>query len=123
LPRDEAARADVVRWQFWDASHFSPHLAAFVFEKLIKGMMGMGDPDTRKIEDALANFRRFGAVLNKRLEGKDYVVGSALTLADLTLASSLMYAKQTEIPLAEFPNISAWFSRISAMDAWKKTGT
>ena len=122
LPRDEAARADVVRWQFWDASHFSPHLAAFVFEKLIKGMMGMGDPDTRKIDDALANFRRFGAVLNKRLEGKDYVVGSALTLADLTLASSLMYAKQAEIPLAEFPNISAWFSRISAMDAWKKSG-
>src|SRR5579883_2330376 len=26
LPRDEQARADVTRWQFWDSSHFSPQL-------------------------------------------------------------------------------------------------
>jgi glutathione S-transferase len=121
LPRDEAARADVTRWQFWDASHFSPHLAALAFEKLIKGMMGLGDPDAGKIQEALGNFRRFGAVLNKRLEGKPYVVGSALTLADLTLASSLMYAKQADVPLAEVPNVQAWFSRISETEAWKKT--
>jgi len=123
LPRDEAARADVTRWQFWDASHFSPHLAAVAFERLLKGMMGLGEPDAAKIQDALGSFRRFGAVLNKRLEGKQYVVGSALTVADLTLASSLMYAKQAEIPLAEVPNVQAWFSRISEMDAWKKTST
>ncbi|HXX68571.1 MAG TPA: glutathione S-transferase family protein [Polyangiaceae bacterium] len=121
LPRDEKARADVTRWQFWDASHFSPQLGALAFEKMVKAMMGIGEPDQRKIEEALTNFRRFGAVLNKRLEGKKYVVGDALTIADLTLASSLMYAKQTDAPLGEFPNIQAWFSRISNTDAWKKT--
>jgi glutathione S-transferase len=121
LPRDEKARADVVRWQFWDASHFSPQLGTFTFEKLIKVMMGMGEPDQRRIEDALTNFRRFAAVLNERLKGKKYVVGDALTIADLTLASSLMYAKQTDAPLGEFTNVQAWFSRISDMDAWKKT--
>lgn len=123
LPRDEAARADVTRWQFWDASHFSPQLGAFTFEKLIKGMMGLGEPDSAKINDALVNFRRFAAVLNKRLEGRQYVVGNGLTLADLTLASSLMYAKQTEVPLAEFPNVEAWFGRITALDGWKKSAT
>lgn len=121
LPRDEQARADVTRWQFWDSSHFSPQLGTLAFEKLIKAMMGMGEPDQRKVDDALAGFRRFGAVLNKRLEGKQYVVGNALTVADLTIASSLMYAKQTDAPLGEFPNVQAWFNRISDMDAWKKT--
>ena len=122
LPRDEKARADVVRWQFWDASHFSPHAASLAFERLLKGMMGLGDPDQRKVDDALASFRRFGAVLNKRLDGgKQYVVGDTLTIADLTLASSLMYAKQSEVPVGEFPNVQGWFSRISDMDAWKKT--
>jgi glutathione S-transferase len=121
LPRDEQGRADVTRWQFWDAAHFSPQLGTVTFEKLIKGMMGMGDPDARKVDEALTNFRRFGAVLNKRLEGRQYVVGSALTVADLTLASSLMYAKQAEVPLAEFPNVQAWFGRISELEAWKKT--
>jgi len=117
----EGARADVVRWQFWDASHFSPALGTLTFEKLIKPMMGMGDPDPRKLDEALTNLHRFGAVLDKRLEGKKYVVGDALTIADLTLASSLMYAKQTDAPLGEFPNLQAWFSRIDATEAWKKT--
>jgi glutathione S-transferase len=123
LPRDEAARADVTRWQFWDASHFSPQLGTLAFEKMIKGMIGLGEPDGAKINDALNNFRRFAAVLNKRLEGKQYVVGNSLTLADLTLGSSLMYAKQTEVPIAEFPNVEGWLARITALDGWKKTGS
>lgn len=121
LPRDEQARADVTRWQFWDASHFSPQLGTLAFEKIVKPMMGMGEPEQRRIEDALTNFRRFAAVLDKRLQGKPYVVGSTLTLADLTLASSLMYAKQTEAPVGEFANIQSWFSKVSDTDAWKKT--
>jgi len=120
VPRDEAARADVTRWQFWDASHFSPALGTMAFEKVIKPMMG-GEPDTRKIEEALVNFRRFAAVLDKRLDGKPYVVGSTLTVADLTIASSLMYAKQVDLPLADYPNLAAWFARITQLDAWKQT--
>jgi glutathione S-transferase len=121
LPRDEQARADVTRWQFWDAAHFSPQLGTFTFQKLLKPMFGMGEPDQGKIEEALTNFRRFAAVLDKRLDGKRHVVGEALTLADLTLASSLMYAKQTDVPLGEFSNVHGWFSRMSEMDAWRKT--
>ena len=121
LPRDEQARADMTRWQFWDSSHFSPQLGTLAFQRVLKPMMGIGEPDAGKVEEALTNFRRFAAVLNKRLDGKQYVVGDSMTLADLTLASSLMYAQQAEVPLAEFPNIQAWFSRISDMDAWKKT--
>jgi glutathione S-transferase len=83
-------------------------------------MMGLGEPDQGKIQEALTNFRRFAGVLNTRLEGKQYIVGNALTIADLTIASSLMYAKQTEVPLAEFPNVQAWFSRISALEGYKK---
>jgi glutathione S-transferase len=121
LPAGERERAEITRWQFWDASHFSPQVGTLAFQKLFKPMMGMGEPDAHKIEEALAGFRRFAAVLNQRLEGKQYVVGNTLTLADLTLASSLMYAKQSDAPLAEFPHVQAWFTRMSDMDAWKKT--
>jgi glutathione S-transferase len=121
LPQAEQARADVTRWQFWDAAHFSPQLGTLTFEKIIKPMFGMGEPDPNKIEEAMTNFRRFGSVLNQRLAGERYVVGSALTIADLTLACSLMYAKQTDAPLGDFPNVQSWFSRISDLDAWQKT--
>jgi len=122
LPRDEQSRADVSRWQFWDAAHFSPQLGTLAFEKIIKGMMGMGEPDAAKIQEALTNFRRFASVLELRLNGKAYVVGNVLTIADLTLAASLMYAAQTEAPVSEFPNLQSWLSKITALDGWKKTG-
>jgi glutathione S-transferase len=121
LPRDERARADVTRWQFWDSSHFSPQLATLAFQKMLKPMFGMGEPDASKVEEAVGNFRRYAAVLDQRLDGRPYVVGDALTVADLTLASSLMYARQTEAPVAEFPCVAAWFSRMTEMEAWKQT--
>ena len=121
LPTNELARADVIRWQFWDAAHFSPHLGTLTFEKLIKPMMNLGEARHDKIEEACLNLRRFGTVLNQRLDGRHYIVGNALTIADLTLASSLMYAEQTDAPLGDFSNLQSWFARITELDAWKKT--
>ncbi len=121
LPRDEQARAEVTRWQFWDASHFSPQVGTLAFQRVLKQRFGMGEPDERKVEEALEGFRRFSDVLNQRLDGRQHVVGQSLTLADLTLASSLMYAQLADVPVAEFPNMQSWFSRMTEMDAWKKT--
>jgi glutathione S-transferase len=121
FPRDPQARADVTRWQFWDASHFSPQLGTLIFEKIIKPLMNIGEPDPRKIEEAIAGFRRFAAVLDGHLTGKPYIVGRALTIADLTIACSLMYAERTAAPLGEFPVIEAWLARIRDLAAWRAT--
>ena len=121
IPRDEQGRADLARWQFWDASHFSPQLGTLTFEKIIKPMMSLGEPRQDKIEEAFANLRRFCAVLDKSLDGKEHLVGGSLTIADLTIASSLMYASRTDVPLDDFSNVRSWFSRIGELDAWKMT--
>jgi glutathione S-transferase len=121
LGRDERGRADVARWQFWDASHFSPAVGTLAFQRVVKPMFGMGEPEAAKIEEALVNFRRFGAVLDKQLDGKKFVVGDSLTIADLTLAAPLMYAKQADVPVADHPHVQAWFTRMTELDAWKKT--
>jgi glutathione S-transferase len=121
IPGDEQARADAVRWQFWDAAHFSPQLGTLTFERIIKPMLGLGEPRQDKIDEASTNLRRFGAVLDARLANREYVVGNALTIADLTIACSLMYAKRTDAPLEAFPHLQSWFSRISDMAAWKMT--
>ncbi len=121
IPKDEQARTDSVRWQFWDAAHFSPQLGTLTFEKIIKPLLGLGEPRQDKIDEAFTNLRRFGAVLDERLERREYLVGNAVTIADLTIACSLMYAKQTNAPLGDFPNIQSWFSRISDLTAWRLT--
>lgn len=121
LPRDEQTRAQVARWQLWDASHFSSHLGTLTFEKIIKPMMDAGAPDQNKIGEAVANLRRFGAVLDQQLEGRRYVVGDALTIADLTIACSLMFAERTDAPLRAFASLQSWFSRMRELEGWRKT--
>src|ERR1700750_2169900 len=73
LPSDERGRADVTRWQFWDASHFSPQLGTVAFQRVMKQAFGRGPPDASKVDEALSNFRRWAAVLDKQLAGRQYV--------------------------------------------------
>lgn len=120
LPLDEQSRADVTRWQFWDAAHFSPQLGTLGFELVFKAMMGLGEPDDGKVQEAQKNFRRFAAVLNHHLTTREYLVGGALTLADLTIASSLMYSAKLELPFSEFPKLEAWFARMQQLEGWKR---
>ncbi|MCA9624164.1 MAG: glutathione S-transferase family protein [Myxococcales bacterium] len=121
FPTDPQSLVDIARWQFWDALHFSAALRDIAFEKLFKPMMGMGDPDAAKIEDGKNRFARFGAVLNTHLAGRDYVVGTNVTIADLGLAASLTYAVPCEVSLADHPNVAAWFEKMTSLESWKQT--
>ncbi len=57
LPRDERARLDVTRWQFWDLAHWDPTCALFAFEYVAKPLFrGIKEP-------TLADFS-LGSVMN-----------------------------------------------------------
>ena len=91
----------------------------------------MSRPATSGLRDGLSQastfvggtpgLRRHHASDNVRSNNTGPRNGNALSLADLTLASTLRYAKQVDVPLAEFPNIQAWLGRITESEAWKQT--
>jgi len=64
LPLDERARALVNQWQFWDISSWDPACATIVFERLVKKMLGMGEPDPAKVQEGEQNFHRYAQILN-----------------------------------------------------------
>lgn len=121
LGKDATAQVDVTRWLCWDAGHLAPHVFTLVFENMLKGLLGMGEPDQAAIKHATQELRRFLSVMDKSLKGKQYLVGDSLTIADLSIAGSLTYAGQLNFPINEFPNLNGWFDRITALDAWKQT--
>jgi glutathione S-transferase len=55
------------------------------------------------------------------LGGRTWLVGRTLTVADFTLASSLMHTHATGVKLDSFANVKAWFEHISELDAWQAT--
>jgi glutathione S-transferase len=112
-------QADVVRWLTWDAFHFLPAAGAFYFEHHIKPMFGMGGPDRAALEQKVAPLHSVAKVLDAHLEGRQYLVGDSLTIADFVVGALLPHAKQIELPLQDFRNIQRWHDGLMKIDAWR----
>lgn len=121
LPSDRRARADVHKWMYWGASHWSPMIGIFNWENCIKGMIGLGGPDERELARGNELAEEYAPVLDEHLAGREWVSGRGLTLADFALASPLMALHPAKVPLQKYGNIMSWFARIQELDAWKKT--
>ncbi len=120
-PQDARSRADINRWLFWAANHFNVAIATLVFENVLKGMMGAGAPDAGTVSKAEEQFKQYATVLDAHLNGREWMVGKAMTIADIGVSTALMYTPMAKLPLAGFANIEKWFGRIQSLDAWKKT--
>src|SRR5258706_2833588 len=92
LPRDESARADVARWQFWESTTWDPACAILIFERAVKRFFGGGAPDPVEEEKGLQRFDDTAAVLDGHLKGRKYVCGNQITLADFSLGADLTMA-------------------------------
>lgn len=120
-PDDARIRADITRWQCWNLAHWSPALRTYIFENLFKKMKGLGAADPVAINDGAETYHRHANVLDQHLAHHDYLIGNNITLADISVASYLMYAQRAQIPLANYAHIRRWFAQIEALSAWQST--
>lgn len=124
-PQDLRRRADVNRWMFWCAQHFAPALGTLSWENFIKPLVGLGGADPAEVQRGQAELARFAAVLDAHLAGRQWVAdtdaGPGLTLADLTIAATLMHSVRAQASLEPYENIRAWYAGIQQLDAWRRT--
>ncbi|HEY7296525.1 MAG TPA: glutathione S-transferase family protein [Xanthobacteraceae bacterium] len=122
FPRDERARLDVTRWQFWDLAHWDCACAIFLFEHVIKAVvLKSGEPDPAALAKGEELFRRSAKVLDAQLKGKKFVTGEALTIADFGLGAPLNYAEMARLPLDPYAEIKRWYAGLRALPTWQKT--
>ncbi len=117
-PQDGAGQAELVRWFSWDSEHFTRAGGTLYFEHLIKSQFGIGAPDEAEVTAAQTAWRRAAAVLEGHLDGRTWLLGDRLTVADFAVGIALPYAEASRIPLADFPRIAAWHARLSALPGW-----
>jgi glutathione S-transferase len=117
---DDRTRADICRWQFWQASQWNKATGTLVWENMIKKFLGQGGPDPAKIKEGEELFHSSAAVLDSHLKDREYLAGNALTLADFSVAAMLIYARPARLPLEKYENIRAWYGRVENLNAWKK---
>ena len=111
-------RYDIMKWQAWELAHFGAAAREITFERVVKPLRG-AEPDASVCDRAEEMFERFAAVLDGHLEGKRFLVGNQLTLADFCVAAPLTYAVPAKLPLEQFPHIRAWLSALDEQEGWR----
>jgi glutathione S-transferase len=103
-PNDPRTRADISRWLFWNLAHWGGESCQpLIFQRLVKKIMNMGGADAAAVEQATQCFNREAGLLEGQLAKQPYLVGTGLTLADFSIAAPLFYAKEAELPVANYP--------------------
>ncbi len=117
-PEEPEKRAIVDQWSYWQAVHLGPAIQRVSFERVMKPLFGMGEPDESAIGQQLKEIDQFLPVLDSGLSGKDWIAGD-LTVAHFALGSTFMYRDPAGVSLAATPNVAAWIDRLEARPSWQ----
>ncbi len=120
-PRDPQLRADVNRWMFWESAAWFPACYVFLVENCVKPLMG-GQPDPAVLAGNDAQFHKLAGILDQRLQGRRWVVGSGPTIADIALAAPMHLHGWQKLPLGGYANIRRWLhDGVEQLPSWDKT--
>ena len=108
-------RYDIMRWQFWEGCHWTPACAPFASKHLFGN-------DGVDIAAATEKFHLRARVLDDHLAGRDWLVGEAMTLADICVAMVLYLRGPCHYPVDGYANILRWVESIEALEAFKAMG-
>lgn len=79
--------------------------------------------DADLYNESLKNLKEFLRIMNTHLQGKQYLVGNNLTVADLTAAINLTIPFQVALDPGfrkAMPNVTSWFERIISLPEFVK---
>jgi GST-like protein len=80
LPTDAAARYETIQWVMWQMGGLGPMFGQLGF---FHKFAGKDYEDKRPLDRYVAESKRLLGVLDKRLEGRDWIMGSDYTIADI----------------------------------------
>ncbi|KAI8904229.1 glutathione S-transferase-like protein [Powellomyces hirtus] len=123
IPTDVKGAALVEQWASVEVADFDPYASAIVFEKVFKGMFGLGEADESKVKELRSKLDEKLDVYEKILSTRSYLAGEEVSFADLFHLpyGSLLTPAGHGDAIASRPNVKAWFDRLSARQSWKET--
>jgi glutathione S-transferase len=115
---DPAARARVDGWMDWSQTSLQPDFLSGVFWGFYRTPeAGRNWPAIRAaLKRCAAHFGK----LDRLLEGRTYVLGDALSLADITIGTSLYRYFELEIERPSLPQIERWYRTLQQRAAFAR---
>jgi glutathione S-transferase len=118
-PIDPAKQIEVMKWLSWNSEHFTRHAGTLYFNHVVKPKFGLGEVDEKAVAEAIGFVTPFVAVLDRELEGRTFLLGDHLTVADFAVSVTLPYADKIGLPIKGFNNIARWHAQLEQIPAWQ----
>lgn len=114
---DASRRAEVDQWMDWSQCTLQPDFLMGVFWGFYR------TPEAqRDMASVNAKIARTGAHMihvERLLEGRTYLLGDALSLADITIGTHLYRYFNIDISRPSLPNVERWYAALQARPAYR----
>jgi glutathione S-transferase len=109
IPADAYDRARMMEWLFWEQYSHEPYVAVARFQVVYRGV-AVADLDPKLVQRGHAALQR----LEDGLADGPFLVGKALTVADVSLVAYTRMAPAGGLDLAPYPRVRDWIARVEA---------
>ncbi len=122
LPQDPAERYQTLQWLMWQMGGLGPMLGQFGY---FHAFAGKEIEDKRPYTRYKDESQRLLKVLEGRLAGRDFLMGTEYTIADMAIWPWIRvinghYAAHDILELDSTPNVNRWFETCAARPASQK---
>lgn len=122
LSTDPKLRLETIQWLFFQMAGLGPMFGQFGhFYKYAKEACDHPYPTERYTKEA----KRLLNVLEKRMEGRTFIVGEEYSIADMAIVPWVsclekFYEATEQLGLKDFKNVNAWVERVLSREKTKK---
>jgi len=107
IPADSYDRAKMMEWLFWEQYSHEPYVAVARFHVHYLGK-AVADLEPRIVERGKGALK----LLDDAVKGGGFLVGRALTLADIALVAYTRVAHEGGFALEDYPAVQSWVDRV-----------
>lgn len=110
VPEDAFERAEVLQWMFFEQYDHEPAIAVVRFWV----MHGRADAFADRLPERMEAGKKALQAIERHLEGREWLVGSGMSLADIALYAYTHVAEEGGFDLEPYPHVRAWLDRVAA---------
>ncbi|MDD7911612.1 glutathione S-transferase N-terminal domain-containing protein [Pseudovibrio exalbescens] len=115
LSSDPKEKSETLQWVMFQMAGIGPMMGQAMYFQRIAAPNGNEEPFS--IRRYVDESRRLLEVLNTRLEGREWLVGNAYSIADMTTYTWARAYPWANVSVDGLDNLKAWFERIDARPA------
>ena len=110
-------KALVDQWSYWSILEIQSNLYTISFQKF---RAPEGQKDENAIKKAMDELPKLFGILDKQLEGKEYILGDKFTLADINVGSVVMVAQMAQYDYSSYKNVSRWMAKLNERPSFEQ---